>query len=141
MNQGNYNFSFPSSFNVGQSPVDIAAGDLDGDAKPDLVAVNRGSGNITILFSGGGQSDPPPPPTITLTLSTSRTWSARLVTLRWTGAPGSVIDIYRNGSRIAVVSNSGSYTDRFSTRTSGTFTYKVCAGGTQICSRESSIKF
>lgn len=142
INQGLYNFSNPISFDIGQSPVDIEAGKLDGDSLPDLVAVNQGSGTITILFSAGGASPPPPPPPqITMTVSTRKTGTARLVDLRWNGATGASLDIYRNGSRITTVSNTGSYTDRFNRRTNGTFRYKVCVAGIQTCSNEATISF
>jgi hypothetical protein len=141
LNTGFYNYSFPSRFSVGQYPVDIAAGNLDSDGLPDLVAVNQGSASITVLFSAGGAPDPPPPaPQITLTASTRTTIRARLVDLRWSAATSSSLNVYRNGSRIATVSNSGSYTDQLSRRTTGTFTYKVCVAGGQ-CSNEATVRF
>jgi hypothetical protein len=140
---GDYNYSSPRTFNVGQSPVDVAAGNLDGDSIPDLVAVNQGSGSITLLTSAAATTTPPSPPPaqITLTASTRTTRTAKLVDLRWSGAPGTAVDIYRNGSRITTVSNTGSYTDRFGTRTRGTFTYRVCVAGSQTCSNEAAIRF
>lgn len=141
INRGDYTFSNPTSFNVGQAPVNLAAGILDGDSLPDLVAVNKGSGTITVLFSAGGTSPPPPPPVVQITLTvTKRTTSnAKLVDLRWSGAPGSSVDIYRNGSRIATVPNNGSYTNQFSKRATGTYRYRVCTTGNQVCSNEASI--
>jgi hypothetical protein len=141
-NQGNYNFTV-QTLNVGQHPADVAAADLDGDSLPDLVTVNQGSGSITVLFSAGGAPPPPPPPiTITLTVSTRTTNKARMVDLRWSGATGTgFLDIYRNGSRIATVSNTGSYTDQFNRRATGTFRYKVCVAGGQECSSEATISF
>lgn len=146
MNQGAYNFAAPVSFYVGQSPVDIAAGNLDGDSLPDLVSVNQGSGSITVLFSAASAQPqppppPPPPPQITLTVSKRSTSKAKFADLKWSGATSSRVDIYRNGSRIATVSNSGSYTDQFSSRTRGTFTYKVCLAGMQECSKEAATSF
>ncbi|HET9533510.1 MAG TPA: VCBS repeat-containing protein [Blastocatellia bacterium] len=143
LNQGNYNFSGPT-LSTGQSPVDVAAGRLDGDSLPDLVVVNQGSGSITVLFSQGGTSTTPPPPPapqITLTVTTQTTRREKLVSLRWSGATSSTVDLYRNGSRIATVSNTGSYTDRFGSRTRGTFRYKVCQAGSQTCSNEQSVSF
>jgi hypothetical protein len=146
LKQGGYDFSDPINFSVGQTPVDIVAGRLDGDSLPDLVTVNQSSGNITVLFSGGSVSQPPPPPPpppaqITLTASKRSTSSAKLVDLRWSGASGARVDIYRNGSRITTATNNGSYTDRMASRTRGTFKYKVCVAGSQQCSGEASVSF
>jgi hypothetical protein len=139
-NQGNYNFSV-QTLNVGQHPADVAAGILDGDSLPDLVAVNQGSDSITVFFSGSSATPPPPSPQITLTVSTRTTRKARLVDLRWSGATSSSVDIYRNGSRITTVSNTGSYTDQFNAQARGLFRYKVCVAGGQVCSNEAAISF
>lgn len=144
INRGNYNFASPASYDVGQTPVAIAAGNLDGDGLPDLVVANQGSRSITVFFSAGGTPPPPPPPPpppITLTLSTRTTSQARLVDLRWNGATSSKVDIYRDGSRIANLANTGSYSDQFNKRTRGTFRYKVCVAGAQQCSSEAAISF
>lgn len=142
INQGNYNFSAPIGFNVGQAPVDVAAGNLDGDALPDLVTVNQGSGTITVLFSAAGSPPPPPPPPqITLTVSTRIINKTRQVNLHWSGATGASVDVYRNGSRIATVSNNGNYTDQFNQRARGTYTYKICMAGGQTCSNNATISF
>lgn len=142
INRGDYTFAGPSTFAAGQAPVDITAGDLDGDSLPDLVSVNQGSGTITVLFTAASPPPPPPPAAlIKLTASTRVTRRALLVNLKWSGATTSNVDIYRNGSRIATVSNTGAYTDQFGTRTRGTFTYKACAAGTQECSNQASITF
>lgn len=142
INRGNYNFASPISYNVGQTPVDMAVGNLDGDGLPDLVVANQGSGSITILFSTGGTPPPPPPPPpITLTVSTRTTSQARLVDLQWNNVTSSRVDIYRNGSKIVNVPNTGSYTDQFNKRTRGTFKYKVCVAGAQQCSSEATISF
>ena len=139
-NQGNYNFSV-QTLDVGQHPADVNAADLDGDSLPDLVAVNQGSGSITVLFSASG-APPPPPPPITLTVSTRLTNKARFVDLSWSGATGSrFVDIYRDGSRITTVSNTGRYTNQFNKQATGTFRYKVCISGGQECSGEAVISF
>lgn len=141
-NQDGYNFTV-QTLSVGQHPADVTAADLDGDSLPDLVAVNQGSGSITALFSAGGAPPPPPPPpSITLTVSTRVTSKARFVDLSWSGATSSrFVDIYRDGSRITTVSNTGRYTDQLNRRATGTFRYKVCVAGGQACSGEAVISF
>ena len=143
VNQGYYTYGHSNPISVGQSPVDIAAGNLDDDSLPDLVSVNQGSGSISVLFSAVVAPPPPPPPPapITLTVSTSKTKTARLVDLRWSGATSSSVNIYRNGSLRTTVSNTGRYTDQFSKSATGTYRYKVCAAGSQTCSSEVAISF
>lgn len=142
INQGGYNFGNPNTISVGQSPVDVAAGNLDGDSLPDLVSVNQSSGSITVLSSAAAAPPPPPPPAqIMLTASARSTSKAKLADLRWSGATSSKVDIYRNGSRIASVSNTGSYTDQLARRATGTFRYKVCVAGAKDCSNEASVSF
>ena len=138
INRGDYNFAGPTTFSVGRYPVDVTAGDLDRDSVPDLVAVNQGSGTITVLLTTAGS---PPASQIILTVSTRATKQTRLVDLKWSGAASSSVDIYRNGSRIATVSNTGSYSDQFDKRAKGSFTYKVCAAGTGTCSNQATISF
>jgi hypothetical protein len=47
--------------------------------------------------------------------------------------------VFRNGSRIATVNNTGSYVDRFSHHAHGDFTYRVCAAGTSTCSNDVTV--
>ena len=147
INRGDYSFAGPYTLGVGQNPVDVEVGNLDADSVPDLVMVNQGSGSITVFFSSAGTPPPPPPPPppaqITLTVSTRTTRTARLVDLKWSGATSSSLEIFRNGSRIATVSNSGNYTDQFDKRAKATLRYRVCVAGSggQQCSNEAPISF
>lgn len=127
---------------VGQNPVDLATRRLDGDALTDLVAVNQTSGTITVLLSSRGSDPPPPSPAqMTLTASTRKTFATSLVDLKWNGAAGSKLDLYRDGSRIATISNTGTYTDRLNSRTRGVFNYRICLSGSGTCSNQAAISF
>lgn len=50
----------PTFLSVGTKPVAIAAGDLDGDGKPDLVTANEGSGDVTVLKNNQNFAMPNP---------------------------------------------------------------------------------
>jgi len=78
------------------------------------------------------------------TLSTSgyKVRGVQTVDLNWSGATGSNVDVYRNGSKIATPSNSGSYTDNIGVKGGGvTYTYQVCNTNTSTCSNTSLVSF
>lgn len=52
---GDGTFTTPASgtFAVGAGPYDLAVGDLNGDQKLDVVAVNNGSSNVSVLLGNG----------------------------------------------------------------------------------------
>ncbi|WKB54125.1 M14 family metallopeptidase [Eleftheria terrae] len=59
------------------------------------------------------------------------------VTLSFSGAVGSNVSVYRNGTLVGQTGNDGSYSEL---RLPGTWTYKVCQqGGSSLCSAEQSI--
>ena len=68
-----------------------------------------------------------PAPTISLTASVRYQARRPRVYLNWSGATASVVDVYRNGVRVARVSNTGSWDERVST---GSFVYQICNAGT-----------
>ncbi len=75
---------------------------------------------------------------ISLNVSTSVLFGVLTqITLEWSGASGSEVDIFENGSLSSTVDNDGSWTSnyRFGTVNS---TFKVCEAGTDNCSDEVS---
>jgi len=60
------------------------------------------------------------------------------VNLSWSEAGGTSFDIYRNGTKIASL-QAFSYADTVTGR--GSFTYKVCAAATAICSNDTTANF
>jgi hypothetical protein len=77
----------------------------------------------------------------TLSAKGSKTKGKLATTLSWKGATASSIDVYRNGSVIATVANTGGYTDNTGISGKATFTYQVCNAGTSTCSASVSVKF
>lgn len=59
--------------------------------------------------------------------------------LSWNGSTPATVDIYRDGSKIMTMTNTGSYTDDINNRGQGTYTYQVCGQGTSICSNLANV--
>jgi hypothetical protein len=58
---GGFAAAMSSPFSVGTNPQAIAAGDFNGDGKPDLVTANQGSNNVTELLGDGAGGFTPAP--------------------------------------------------------------------------------
>ena len=75
---------------------------------------------------GGGPTDPPEPDDLTATATTNRGGKTK-VSLSWTAwTSAATVDVVRNGSIIATISNSGSYSD---SKGDVGDSYNVCADG------------
>jgi hypothetical protein len=60
--------------------------------------------------------------------------------LAWSGATGTTVDIYRNGSRLVTTTNDGNHSDN--KLANGSWSYRVClAGSTSVCSASASIVY
>ncbi len=99
----------------------------------DQGAVSTVSKNVTV--------SEPSPEGITLSATGYKVRGRQFVDLLWSGATSSQVDIFRNGSKLATVDNTGSYTDSIGAVGGGTYTYKVCEAGTSICSNEATVVF
>jgi PKD repeat protein len=60
--------------------------------------------------------------------------------LSWTGPSDTSFDLYRSGLKIVTVQTTA-YTDNINTKDSASYTYKVCAVGTAVCSNEVTVTF
>jgi subtilisin family serine protease len=95
--------------------------------------------------------DAPPPPAgsgdqISLNASYRKSKGTTTVSLAWTGASASTVDVWRSGRKLAAdVANStgpnNGFTDTITTKGSYTFVYKVCNAGTTTCSNEKTVSF
>jgi hypothetical protein len=83
----------------------------------------------------------PPPSSISLTVSGRTDATKQYMTLRWTGAGGATVDVYRNGSRITNTANDGYYVNSRTFQGAVTYVYKVCQAGSSVCSNEASVTF
>jgi serine protease len=61
--------------------------------------------------------------------------------LTWSGAESANVDIYRDGSLLTTVGNTGAYTDATNIRGGGSLTYQVCEAGTSTCSDTATAYF
>jgi subtilisin family serine protease len=135
--------------NPGASPSQVFAAVFDNSTKN--IVTNSSTANNHLLYSlfdgsGGGTppSDPdPPPPSGEFTLAGEGTkvqgrWRADL---RWSGSSASQVDVFRDDSKIATGSNTGSYTDQTNFRGGGSLTYRVCEAGTNTCSNKLTLSF
>ena len=101
------------------------------------VDASGAAGPVSATFLDIGSA---PPPSITLALTSAPrnrlTWN---VTLAWSGATGTNVDIRLNGAPLVTTANDGNYVDQ---RRRGTWRYQVCqAGSTTLCSPEQTITF
>ena len=105
---------------------------------------------LALLLGSGlaaGQTMQPAPLTrsptqvqITLSANGYKVKGQHAVDLTWTGGTSS--DVYRDGVLIATVPNiPGFYTDHSGAKGRRTYTFKVCAAGTQNCSAQVTVKF
>jgi thermitase len=56
-------------------------------------------------------------------------------------ATATKVDIWRNNVLILTAANSGSQKDNINSRGAGSYTYRVCQSGTQLCSNSVTIVF
>jgi subtilisin family serine protease len=90
---------------------------------------------------GGGGGEDPDPSGINLAVRAYKVSGLQKADLTWTGATTSNVDIFRNGTIIATVSNSGTYTDNINVRGGGSYQYQVCEASTTTCSSSVTASF
>ncbi|MBN1154383.1 PKD domain-containing protein [candidate division KSB1 bacterium] len=80
-------------------------------------ATGSTSKNVTVTAPAGDE--------IVLTATGRKVRTQRYIDLSWTGADGSSVDVYRNGSKFVTTENDGFYSDSVAR---GTYTYKLFDG-------------
>ena len=101
-----------------------------------------GAGRINVFRAiNGASAAPPPAPGIVLTATRRIEGTKKLVDLKWTGATGERVDLWRNGKLYLRPNNDGEMTDNVGSTASGTYTYKICETNSTKCSNEASVVF
>jgi hypothetical protein len=102
-------------------------------------AGNAGADTLTVTYTATTSPAPAPSTAVLTAWLRGARWKA--VNLSWTTTSWRSVDIYRNGVRIIRgTKNDGYATDSVSR--SGTYSYKVCAGGsTTACSNTATVSF
>jgi len=80
----------------------------------------------------------PPPANITLTVTKVTVGKKRYADLRWSGATGTNVDYFRNGTKVSTA-NDGAQRD--GPLAAGSYTYRVCNTGTTTCSSDVAVTF
>ena len=78
-------------------------------------------------------------PSITLSAAAGKYRNDNWVDLQWSGAAGSIVDVYRNGSLLTTTNNNGSYRDSTFSNRDKQLNYRVCEHDTTACSVEVSV--
>jgi PKD repeat protein len=97
-----------------------------------LGATNQRSAPVTV---SSGSSN------IVLTATGRTEGAVQYMSLKWTGATGAMVDIYRNGARLRTTANDGSDTNGRTFQGAATYVFKVCEAGTVTCSNEATVVF
>jgi len=127
--------SYSWSFGDGNSASTVAAANTyaaNGSYSVSLtVTDNEGATNTTSQVVTVSDGNEPPPADITL--SGTRAGNGRSITLNWSGAAGTNVDVYINGNFNNTTANDGSITYSVNKRT--TYTFNICEeGSTTSCS-------
>ncbi len=110
----------------GTYTVSLTVTDNDG-------ATDNTSQSVTVSSGGTGG--------ITLSVVGYKVRGVKHADLTWSGADGTDVEIYRDGTLIATTTNDGSYTDNSGQRGGGSFTYKVCEIGGSVCSNQVTVTY
>ena len=106
---------------------------LDGNGVPSVGRIVK----LDWVALPGDQADP----SMVMRVTGKTDATRQYMTVKWIGVSGATVDIYRDGSLLKTVSNTGTYgTSRISTA-AGTFVFKVCRSGSTTCSNSATLSF
>ena len=136
------------SFTVSSGTLNIAAPSNKNRTPPGhyMLFLLNGNGvpsvaKIIKMDDGSGPPPPPPPNTIALSATGWVSGTAQYMNLKWSGARGTTVDIYRNGAFLRNTANDGSDTNGRTFTGAATYVFKVCEAGSTVCSNEATVVF
>ena len=93
----------------------------------------------TVTVAG---SEPPDPADIELSAQGYKVRGVKHVDLSWSGAEGSQVRLFRDGSQVATIANSGSLAGyQWGARGSESHTFQICETGSATCSAVVTVTF
>lgn len=110
-----------------------------------IVKASAADAYLTAKPCGGTEPPPPPPPPpsgdFSLSANGYKSKGTQVVDLSWSGATTGNVDVYRDGQRIALTTNNGSYTDPLNIKGGGSYTYLVCEESSSTCTSSVQVVF
>ena len=124
--------SFTGTLSAGTHTIKATAVDSGGlnTVRQVTVTVNATAPVPVSPSNGGG----------TLSARGRKVKGLQTVDLSWSGVNGTSLDVYRGGMKWSTA-NDGNETDPINRKGSATYTYKVCAAGTDTCSNTATVVF
>jgi thermitase len=111
------------------------------------VTDNEGATDQTSQSVQVAADDQPPPPDpdpvdITLSAEGYKVRGVKHVDLEWGGAEGDQVRLFRDGSQVATVANTGSLVGhQWGARGGGSHTFQICETGSDVCSNVATVSF
>lgn len=99
------------------------------------------NGGITDSFSDNVAVTAPSTGGITLSVDGYKVKGRQKADLTWSGASGTSLNVFRDGTLVATTNNDGFYTDNINRVGGGSYTYTVCETVGSECSNEATIVF
>jgi subtilisin len=132
-NAGNFDWIDDSGDGVKEPLLDVSDTTL---FAPATVVGGGDGGDDGGDGGGGGGGGGDEPAAVDLAVSAYKVRGVRYADLTWSGAVGTNVDVYRDGTWYETTANDGAFTDATGLKGGGTFTYQVCEEGGTTCSSE-----